>query len=120
MPVDILARDSQPSNIYERLLAGTAASHRLLSAHWELTYRCNERCSHCYLDVLPANAEVPGELTTAECFRVIDELAALGTMPLLFSGGEILARPDFFQITRMMRAKLNTYKALSRREWVYD
>ena len=105
MSVNHLAGDSRHSSIYEHLLAETASRHRLFSAHWELTYRCNERCSHCYLDVLPANAEATGELTTAECFRVIDELAALGAMHLLFSGGEILARQDFFQIAEYARSK---------------
>jgi radical SAM protein with 4Fe4S-binding SPASM domain len=57
------------------------------------------------LDVLPANTKVPDEMTTAECLRVIDEMAALGAMNLLFSGGEILARHDFFQIAEYARAK---------------
>ena len=92
-------------SLYDQLLAGTAGSHRLFSAHWELTYRCNEVCSHCYLDVLPAYAEAPGELTTQECLRIIDELVALGTMHLLFSGGEILVRRDFFQIAEYARSK---------------
>lgn len=105
MPVNDLARDSEPSSIYKRLIAGTESGHRLFSAHWELTYRCNERCSHCYLDVLPPNAEAPGELTTEECLCVIDELAGLGVMNLLFSGGEILARHDFFQIAEYARSK---------------
>src|SRR5919205_905256 len=103
--VNHLVRDSQPASVYEQLLAGNESRHRLFTAHWELTYRCNEQCSHCYLEVLPANAEVPGELTTAECFRVIDELVELGTMNLIFSGGEILARRDFFQIAEYARAK---------------
>ncbi|HJQ22588.1 MAG TPA: radical SAM protein [Blastocatellia bacterium] len=105
MPVNYLASETRPPDIYERLLARTASRHRLFSVHWELTYRCNERCSHCYLDVLPPNAEVPGELTTVECFRVIDEMVALGAMNLLFSGGEILARHDFFEIAAYARAR---------------
>ena len=32
-----------------------------LSAHLDITYRCNERCEHCYLD-----HEDHGEMTTAE------------------------------------------------------
>ena len=93
------------ASIYDRLVAQTEKAHRLFSAHWELTYRCNEQCSHCYLDVLPVNAEAPGELTTGECFGVIDQLVELGVMNLLFSGGEVLARRDFFQIAEYARAK---------------
>ncbi|HKY05807.1 MAG TPA: radical SAM protein, partial [Blastocatellia bacterium] len=105
VPVIDHARDSESADLYKRLIAGTESNHRLFSAHWELTYRCNERCSHCYLDVLAPNAEAVGELTTEECLRVIDELAALGVMHLLFSGGEILARHDFFQIAEHARSK---------------
>lgn len=92
-------------NAYNKIVARTEQAHRLFSAHWELTYRCNEQCSHCYLDVLPANQDVPGELSTEECFRVIDEIVELGALNLLFSGGEILARRDFFQIAEYARSK---------------
>jgi radical SAM protein with 4Fe4S-binding SPASM domain len=100
-----IAGNSIYPSVYDRLVAQTEETHRLFSAHWELTYRCNEQCSHCYLDVLPANAEAPGELTAEECFGVIDQLAELGVMNLLFSGGEILARRDFFDIARYARSK---------------
>ncbi|HST22424.1 MAG TPA: radical SAM protein [Blastocatellia bacterium] len=92
-------------NAYNQIIARTEKAHRLFSAHWELTYRCNEQCSHCYLDVLPPNQDVPGELSTEECFRVIDEIVELGALNLLLSGGEILARRDFFQIAEYARSK---------------
>ena len=92
-------------NPYIQIYNQAGKQHRLLTAHWEITYRCNERCTHCYLDVLPPNAIVPGELTTQECFHVIDELAELGVLNLTFSGGEILTRRDFFQIAEYARSK---------------
>lgn len=98
---------SQPgeANLYEQFVAQSGKAHRLLSAHWELTYRCNEKCTHCYLDVFAPNAIVPGELTTEECLRIIDELAELGVLNLTFSGGEVLARRDFFQLAEYARSK---------------
>ena len=98
---------SQPEgvNLYEQIVARSGKAHRLLTAHWELTYRCNERCTHCYLDVFSPNAKVPGELTTEECFRVIDQLAELGALNLTLSGGEILVRRDFFDIAEYARSK---------------
>jgi len=36
-----------------------------------VTYRCNERCEHCYLD-----HEDHGEMTTAEIKGILDQLAA--------------------------------------------
>ncbi len=92
-------------NAYTQFLDKTHRRHRLLSAHWELTYRCNERCTHCYLDVFAPNAHVPNELTTEECFRIVDELAAMGALNLTFSGGEILTRRDFFEIAQYARRK---------------
>ena len=53
-----------------------------LSAHFDITYRCNERCVHCYLD-----HDDHGEMTTAEIKSVLDQLADAGVFFLTFSGG---------------------------------
>ena len=58
---------------------------------WEVTEACNSRCLTCERRETPA----PGELTTEEGFRLIDDIATLGTATLSFSGGEPLVRPDF-------------------------
>jgi len=70
-----------------------------LSVHFDLTYRCNERCVHCYLD-----HDDHGEMTTAEVTGVLDQLAAAGTFFLTFSGGEILLRKDLFALVAHARA----------------
>jgi len=95
----------QSENRYLQFLAKAQRQRRLFSAHWELTYRCNELCTHCYLDVLPPGAQVPGELTTEECKDILDQLAAEGVLNLTFSGGEILVRRDFFDIAEYARKK---------------
>jgi radical SAM protein with 4Fe4S-binding SPASM domain len=82
----------------DRLIARTVRKHRPLSVHFDLTYRCNERCVHCYLD-----HENYGELTTAECLAVLEEIAKAGTLFLTFSGGEIFLRPDLFEILAAAR-----------------
>lgn len=105
MSVEGPERLDQDPNLYNQIIAKTREQHRLFSVHWELTYRCTERCSHCYLDVRPASASLPDELNTAECCRVLDELAALGTLHLTFSGGEALARREFFTIAEYAHAK---------------
>jgi radical SAM protein with 4Fe4S-binding SPASM domain len=92
-------------NPYNQIYAQAERQHRLLTVHWEMTYRCNERCTHCYLDVLPPNAHVPDELTTTECLHVIDEMADMGVLNLAFSGGEILTRRDFFEIAEYAHSK---------------
>jgi radical SAM protein with 4Fe4S-binding SPASM domain len=70
-----------------------------LSVQVDLTYRCNERCIHCYLD-----HEDHGEMTTAEILDVLDQLAAAGTFFLTLSGGEIFMRRDLFAILGRARA----------------
>jgi AdoMet-dependent heme synthase len=98
--------DIAPStNLYEELVAKSQEQHRLLSAHWELTYRCNARCSHCYVDVAAPNAKIRDELDTAECISLLDQLAELGALNITFSGGEALVRRDFFEIARYARTK---------------
>jgi radical SAM protein with 4Fe4S-binding SPASM domain len=60
----------------------------------ELTYRCNFRCSMCY--VIHENTE--GELTTEEWKGVLDQLAEAGTLYLELTGGEIFVRRDIWDI----------------------
>lgn len=69
-----------------------------LSCQWEITCRCNLHCVMCYTDCLNRPDAVRQELATAEIFRIMDELAEAGTLELCLTGGEPLARPDFFQI----------------------
>jgi AdoMet-dependent heme synthase len=65
---------------------------------WNLTKRCNLRCSHCYISAGPFET-AESELTTAECRRVIDELVAVNPSPMLIlSGGEPLVRDDLAEI----------------------
>jgi radical SAM protein with 4Fe4S-binding SPASM domain len=69
-----------------------------ISVHLDVTYRCNERCVHCYLD-----HEDHGEMTTAEIKGVLDQLAEAGVFFLTFSGGEVFLRRDFFEILEYAR-----------------
>ncbi len=79
--------------LMDRLIARTVRKRRPLSVHFDLTYRCNERCVHCYLD-----HEDYGELTTAECVDTLEQLARAGALFLTFSGGEIFLRRDLEEI----------------------
>lgn len=61
--------------------------HLLWSAGLELTYRCNGRCRHCYLDV--NEEQTPSrELSENEWLKVVDQLARMGCMKILVTGGE--------------------------------
>lgn len=76
-----------------------------LSVQFDLTYRCNERCVHCYLD-----HDDHGEMTTAEVCEVISQLAEAGVFFLTLSGGEVLMRRDFFDIVAHARRLLFNVK----------
>ena len=77
---------------------------------WNLTRRCNLNCIHCYS--LSANVNFPGELSTDEIFKIMEDLRASGVPVLILSGGEPLIRPDIFAISK--RAKeLGFYLGLS-------
>ena len=66
-----------------------------------LTKRCNLKCAHCYLDATTKAAGGDDELTTDECFRLIDQIAEVNRGCLLvITGGEPLVRPDILDIAR--------------------
>jgi len=76
-----------------------------LSVQLDLTYRCNEKCIHCYLD-----HEDHGELTTAEVKDLLDQLAEAGVFFLILSGGEIFLRRDLFELVEHARRLLFSVK----------
>jgi MoaA/NifB/PqqE/SkfB family radical SAM enzyme len=79
-------------------LTHLAGSERVpLYAMLELTWRCNFRCVHCFQE---GQRESHDELTTAEWMRVMDELAELGCVFLVLTGGEALTRGDFADLHR--------------------
>jgi AdoMet-dependent heme synthase len=74
---------------------------------WNLTYRCNLACEHCYLDAGPAKvAHDPafsdrGELSTEQCLQVVDQIATFAPEALvILTGGEPLLRRDLLDIVR--------------------
>lgn len=70
---------------------------------WNLTRTCNLKCLHCYAD---SEAKMyPGELTTGEALKVIDDLSEFKIAALLLSGGEPLLRRDIFELAHHANAK---------------
>lgn len=76
-----------------------------ISVHLDVTYRCNERCVHCYLD-----HDDHGEMTTSEIKNILDQLAEAGVFFLTFSGGEVFLRRDFFELLEYARKLLFNVK----------
>jgi radical SAM protein with 4Fe4S-binding SPASM domain len=78
-----------------------ADHHVLYSLVLELTYRCNERCVHCYL---PSDTRT-AELTTLQIESLLQEFNDLGGMQLQLTGGELFARNDILEILRSVKAR---------------
>ncbi len=80
-------------------------SHYPFLCQWEITCRCNLRCVMCYTDCYNTPARIKEELSTAEILRIMDEVALAGCLELTLTGGEPLARPDFFEIYEHAKAR---------------
>jgi radical SAM protein with 4Fe4S-binding SPASM domain len=64
---------------------------------WETTAGCNLACIHCRRMTV-ADKLLPQDLSTAEAYRMIDDIASSGRPILVLSGGEPLFRPDIYDI----------------------
>ena len=77
-----------------------------LSVSIEVTRRCPLDCLHCYNNLAIADQEARSrELNKEEHFRLLDDLADLGCLWLLYTGGEIFARKDFLEIYTYAKQK---------------
>lgn len=65
-------------------------------ATFEITKRCNLKCTYCYAD----SDEDAVDLPTDEWKRIIDRADELGIKYLLFSGGEPTLRSDLLDLLR--------------------
>lgn len=64
---------------------------------WELTLACALACRHCRAEAQPKRHTL--EMTTEECFRVMDNLATFDQKPILvLSGGDPFMRRDIFKL----------------------
>ncbi len=73
---------------------------------WNFTYQCNLRCKHCYEN---AGNTKRKELSTEEAKEVLDilsHISGIGLPALSFSGGEPLARKDFFELAAYARKRI--------------
>jgi MoaA/NifB/PqqE/SkfB family radical SAM enzyme len=77
-----------------------------ISGSFELTFRCNMRCAHCYCN-LPVNDQdaVARELKTEEVFYIFDQIAEAGCLWLLITGGDPLVREDFLEVYSYAKKK---------------
>jgi radical SAM protein with 4Fe4S-binding SPASM domain len=75
--------------------SGTGIAFRPLQVTWEMTGACEWRISPTRLGRLPHNKR---EVSTAEAYHLIQEVAALRVPLFVLTGGDPLLRPDVFPI----------------------
>ena len=63
---------------------------------WEVTRSCNLACVHCRASAVHGPYE--GELSTAEAFTLVDQIASFANPILILTGGDPLMRADIFDI----------------------
>ena len=94
---------------YSIYLRGGELPRVPLRAAIDLTYRCNNRCRHCWLWAADTAEEAGRELSTGEWREAIDQARALGVHEWAISGGEPLLREDFEGIFEHATARATTY-----------
>jgi len=65
---------------------------------WEVTRNCNLNCVHCR--AAASRGPYEGELDTAKCLRILDQIVEVGKPIVILTGGEPLLRQDVFEIAR--------------------
>lgn len=69
-----------------------------IKASVELTYRCNERCTHCYLESFQDDPS--RKLTLIEWKNILKKLKDAGVLYLDLMGGEAMLHSDFWDILK--------------------
>ena len=82
-------------NFWQRIHRAAKNNGSPLRVMFELTYRCNFRCRHCYV---PQSYRKYNELKTKEVFFILNQLRDIGCFYLGFTGGEPFIREDIMDI----------------------
>lgn len=71
---------------------------RPLLVIWEMTQACDLKCTHCRANSRPHRH--PLELSTAEAFHLIEQIAVMRVPLFVLTGGDPLKRPDLMAIVQ--------------------
>ena len=64
---------------------------------WEVTRKCNLNCVHCRAG--SERGPYPGELDTAKCLDILEQISRIGKPIIILTGGEPILRKDIFDLT---------------------
>ncbi|HDP69823.1 MAG TPA: radical SAM protein [Actinobacteria bacterium] len=89
--------------IPDKMVSKVEQNNIPLMVSFELTWRCNQKCAHCYQH--SSNEREKHDLSTLEVKNILDQLADAGCIYLSFTGGEPLVRDDFWEIAEYAKEK---------------
>jgi len=75
---------------------GQPTANQLRLVAFEVTRNCNLDCVHCR--AAATKGPYGGELNTAKCLQVLDEIGEVGKPIVILTGGEPLLREDVFEL----------------------
>ncbi|OGC07262.1 hypothetical protein A2230_09360 [candidate division WOR-1 bacterium RIFOXYA2_FULL_36_21] len=82
------------------------SKNQVISFTLEVTARCNNDCSHCYINLYANDKDAQKkELSLEQISDIANQAIELGALWCLITGGEPLLRPDFFDIYMMLKKK---------------
>ncbi|WP_148552104.1 radical SAM/SPASM domain-containing protein [Paraclostridium bifermentans] len=79
---------------------------------FEITNRCNLKCTHCCIDADGAISDKK-ELNTSEVKSILDKLIQWNPQSITLTGGEPMLRKDFFEILKYLKKNYNGQVCLS-------
>ena len=89
----------------ERIFTRSVEVPQPTRVQFEITYRCNIHCVHCYTDPFNTPIHLRRELTLDELLRIFDELKEAGTLWMTITGGEAFVHPHFKKIYKEAKGR---------------
>lgn len=82
-----------PNAVYKSLMDKCNKQNFPIRCIFELTYKCNLRCRHCF-----QTDHHSQPLNTGQIKNILKDIAHNGTFDISFTGGEVFMRQDIFDI----------------------
>lgn len=91
-------REEEYKDFSRRVFGRSVKETTPTRVQFELTYRCNIHCVHCYTDPFNRPEHLRREIGFEEIVRILDELKEAGALWMTLTGGEAFVHPRFREI----------------------
>ncbi len=86
-------------SVYAYIVEQYKLHNKPMAAVFEVTYGCNLNCIHCYN---PSRNQVQN-LNLDEIADAAEQMRQMGIMDITLTGGELLTRPDWYEVAMIFR-----------------